>query len=62
MKEVLPQIIFIAVLAINLGTSLMDSERNFKASLTATSVLAALTYWGGFFRPLLEFAATTSAK
>jgi hypothetical protein len=55
MKEALPQILFIAVLFINLGTSLIDSDRNFKASLIATIVLLALTYWGGFFKPLFDF-------
>jgi hypothetical protein len=53
MKEALPQIIFIAVLAINLIISLIDSNRNFKASLIATIIVAALTYWGGFYKPLL---------
>lgn len=55
MKETLPQILFIAVLFINLGTSLINSDRNFKASLIATIVLLTLTYWGGFFIPLLNF-------
>jgi hypothetical protein len=54
-KEALPQMIFIVVLLINLCTSLIDSNRNFKASLIATIVLVALTYWGGFFQPLLTF-------
>ena len=57
MKEALPQIIFIAVLAINLCTSLIDSNRNFKASLVATTILVGLTYWGGFFKPLFYFLA-----
>ena len=55
MKEALPQMIFIAVLVINLCTSLIDSERNFKASLIATIILVALTYWGGFYKPLFDF-------
>jgi hypothetical protein len=55
MKEALPQMIFIAVLLINLATSLMDSNRNFTASLIATAILVALTYWGGFFQPLIAF-------
>ena len=49
MKEViqaLPQMLFIAVLIINLVGALIDSNRNFKASLIATIVLLALTYWG----------------
>jgi antibiotic biosynthesis monooxygenase (ABM) superfamily enzyme len=55
MKEALPQMLFIAVLLINLCTSLINSNRNFKASLIATIVLLTLTYWGGFFIPLLNF-------
>jgi antibiotic biosynthesis monooxygenase (ABM) superfamily enzyme len=59
MKEALPQMIFIVVLVINLITSLIDSNRNFKASLIATIILVALTYWGGFFKPLLAFLIKT---
>ena len=55
MKEALPQMIFIAVLFINLCTSLIDSDRNFTASLIATIILLTLTHWGGFFQPLLDF-------
>ncbi len=55
MKEALPQMIFIVVLVINLCTSIIDSNRNFKASLIATIVLVALTHWGGFFEPLFAF-------
>ena len=55
MKEALPQMIFIVILLINLFTSLIDSNRNFKASLIATIVLVALTHWGGFYKPLLTF-------
>jgi hypothetical protein len=58
MKEVLPQIIFIAILLINLSMSIIDSDRNFKASLIATIVLIAITHWGGFFKPLLAFLHT----
>jgi hypothetical protein len=54
-KEALPQMILIAVLLINLFTSLIHSERNFKASLIATTILVALTYWGGFYKPLIDF-------
>lgn len=57
MKEALPQMIFIAVLAINLCTAIIDSERNFKASLVSTIILVALTYWGGFYKPLFDFLA-----
>jgi hypothetical protein len=55
MKEAIPQIVFIAVLLINLITSLLDSDRNFKASLVSTGIVVAITYWGGFFQPLLIF-------
>ncbi len=55
MKEVLPQIIFLGVLVINFLSSLIDSNRNSMASLTATILLIALTYWGGFYEPLLAF-------
>jgi hypothetical protein len=57
MKEALPQLIFIAVLVINYLTSLIDSNRNSKASLIATIILLALTYWGGFYKPLFDFLA-----
>ncbi|MCX5830616.1 MAG: hypothetical protein NT140_01770 [Deltaproteobacteria bacterium] len=52
MKEAIPQMVFIVILLINLTTSLLDSNRNFKASLISTSILVAITYWGGFFQPL----------
>jgi hypothetical protein len=55
MKEALPQMIFIVVLVINLITSLIDSDRNSKASLIATIILVALTYWGGFYKSLFDF-------
>lgn len=53
MKEVLPQIIFLVVLVVNFLSSLIDSNRNSKASLMATMLLIALTYWGGFYGQLL---------
>ncbi len=53
--KALPQMVFLVVLVINLITSAMDSDRSFKASLTATFVLISLTYWGGFYQPLLHF-------
>ena len=52
MKEAIPQMVFIVVLIINLTASLLDSDRNFKASLISTGILVAITYWGGFFQPL----------
>jgi hypothetical protein len=55
MKEALPQIVFLAALTINFLTSLIDSNRNSKASLIATIFLIAVTHWGGFFEPLLAF-------
>ena len=57
MKEALPQMVFIAVLVINFLTSLIDRDRNSMASLIATVFLVAVTYWGGFFKPLLDFLA-----
>jgi len=57
MKEALPQMVFIAVLVINFLTSLIDRDRNSMASLIATVFLLAVTYWGGFFKPLLDFLA-----
>ena len=53
MKEALPQIVFIAALAFNFITAVIDSNRNAKASFIATVILLALTYWGGFYAPLI---------
>jgi len=58
LKEALPAMVFLVVLVINLITSLIDSNRNFKASLLATLVLIGITYWGGFFKALLNFIAS----
>jgi hypothetical protein len=55
MYEALPQMIFLVVLLINFVTSLIDRDRNTMASLIATIILVALTYWGGFFKPLIDF-------
>jgi hypothetical protein len=55
MKEAFPQMIFVVVLLINLCTSLIDPDRNFKASLISTIILVALTYWGGFYKSLFDF-------
>ncbi len=55
MKEALPQMIFVAALVINFCTSLLDRDRNTMASLIATVFLLAVTYWGGFFKPLFDF-------
>jgi hypothetical protein len=55
MKEALPQMIFLVVLTINFVTSIIDSNRNAMASFGATIVLIGLTYWGGFYKPLIEF-------
>jgi len=57
MKEALPQMVFIAVLVINFCTSLIDRDRNTKASFIATLFLLGVTYWGGFFKPLFDFLA-----
>ena len=56
-KDALPQITFIVVLIVNLCTALVDPSRNFQASLIATTILVGITYWGGFFRPLIDFFA-----
>lgn len=55
MKEALPQMVFIAVLAIYFFTSLIDRDRNSTASLVLTLLLLGVTYWGGFFKPLFDF-------
>lgn len=57
LKKALPQLVFLAVLLINLITSLMESDRNSKASLIATIILVAITYWGNFYKPLFDFFA-----
>ncbi len=57
MQEALPAMVFIVVLIINLLMSLIDSNRSFKSSLLATLVLAGITYWGGFFKPLIAFVS-----
>ena len=54
-QDALPQMTFIAVLVINFITSLANSERNYRATLIATLVIVALTYWGGFYKPLIDF-------
>lgn len=53
MIEVLPQIIFLVALVINFFGSLIDTNRNSRASFIATILLLALTYWGGFYDKLL---------
>ncbi len=58
MKEALPQMIFIVVLAINLIMALLDKDRNFTASAVATAIIVALTHWGGFYKPLIDFLTT----
>ena len=55
MFEALPQMIFLAVVVINFLSSLLDRDRNSMASFIATAVLMALTYWGGFYEPLIDF-------
>lgn len=55
MRESWPQILFIVALAFNFFSSLIDSNRNSWASLIATVILLVLTYWGGFFEPLLDY-------
>jgi hypothetical protein len=55
MFEALPQMLFLGVLLINFVTSLIDRDRNSMASFIATIILVALTYWGGFYKPLFDF-------
>ena len=55
MFEALPQIIFLAVVVINILSSLLDRDRNSTASFIATIILLGLTYWGGFYEPLIDF-------
>jgi len=54
MQEALPQIIFILLLFINFFCSVINPNRNSLASFIATTVLVALTWWGGFFQPLID--------
>lgn len=53
----LPQFVFLLVLLINWVSSLMDSDRNSVASLIATLTLVGITYWGNFYKPLIDFFA-----
>lgn len=55
MKEALPSMVLIVVLVINFFTSLIDPDRNSWASFIATLIIAAITWWGGFFKPLVAF-------
>jgi len=57
LKKALPQLVFLSVLLINLITSLLESDRNSRASLIATIILVAITYWGNFYKPLFDFFA-----
>jgi len=54
MKEALPAIVLIVVLVINFISSVIDQDRNSWASLIATLIILAITWWGGFFAPLFE--------
>jgi hypothetical protein len=58
LKGASPQLVFLSVLLINLIASLLDHDRNFKASLIASIILIAITYWGNFYKPLFDFFAT----
>lgn len=45
-----PQLIFVALLGLGLGVSLLrDKGREFPATLAATCIQLGLLYWGGFF-------------
>ncbi len=45
---------FLGVLAIHFLTSLADSGRNSTSILILIIILVVLTYWGGFYGPLLD--------
>jgi hypothetical protein len=58
MKEALPQMLFITALVLNFLSSLIDSNRNSMASFIATAILVILTYWGGFYGPLIALVTS----
>ena len=58
LQAALPQIVLLVVFGINLLTSFFNSDRNTKASFVATVILLDMTYWGGFFEPLIDFFGT----
>jgi hypothetical protein len=57
---ILPQILMIVWLALGLGVGLalhgkvVSEPKNFGHSVVATTVIAALLYWGGFFDVLFK--------
>lgn len=55
MREALPAFVLIVVLLINFISSVIDQDRNSKASFIATMIILAITWWGGFFNPLIAF-------
>ncbi|MCE5265340.1 MAG: hypothetical protein LLG97_17640 [Deltaproteobacteria bacterium] len=55
MREALPAFVLIVVLLINFISSVIDQDRNSKASFIATMIILAITWWGGFFKPLIAF-------
>ena len=55
MNEALPSMLLIVVLVINFISSVIDPDRNSWASFIATLIIVAITEWGGFFKPLIEF-------
>jgi hypothetical protein len=59
MKEALPSMVLIVVLVINFISSVIDPDRNSWASFIATLIIVAITYWGGFFKPLVAFLSAS---
>jgi hypothetical protein len=57
LSEILPSMIFLTLLTVNFISSLTNGNRNSWASFIATSILLGLTYWGGFYKPLIDFLA-----
>ena len=55
LMEALPQITLLVVLVINVLSSVFNRDRSTKASLVAAIIILGLTYWGGFFEPLIDF-------
>ena len=55
MKEALPQMTLIVVLTINFLMAVISSDRNAIASFIATVIVLSITFWGGFFTPLINY-------
>ena len=54
MMENLPQIIYLALVFLGLGTALANpAKQNIWATLFSTALVLGLLFWGGFFNGLL---------